>query len=77
MYWNFSQKGAPLFMPDGCNVLIKDSETCKLGEILIVLSKYELDFPPMISMHADDKICPGHLHTILLAVAKYSCTGKN
>lgn len=62
---------------NGCDVLIKDAEICKPGEILIVSSKYKLDFPPMISMRVDDKIRPGHLHTVLLVETKYSCTGKN
>ena len=60
--------------------LIKDAEICKLGQILTVFSKFELDFPPIISMRADEKtssflICSNHLH--LLAETKYSYTGND
>ena len=59
--------------------LIKDAEICKLGEILTVLLKSEVDFRLITSMCVNNKtssflICSAHLHAIRLAETKYSCT---
>ena len=62
--------------------LIKDTKVCKLGEILSVSAKHEVEFRPIILMRVDEKtssflICSAHLHSVLLAETKYLCTGND